>query len=153
MENILNKFTIEISIQEFKQKIKEYYLNLDDSITEVNVKYSSRWVQGTWNDDWEYYSGGYRAMEANVEIIRQINTFGEKRTVKISQIIGNNNFVHILSVLLEKDNLKATFVDEIESSGKIKISCEEIINQDKKEASSSGKDTSMKIKKRRKEWK
>lgn len=147
MENIINKFTIEISIQEFKDIIKEYYFSLDDSITEVNVEYSSRWVQGTWNEAWQYYSGGYRALHASVEIIRKINAFGENRTAKIPLVLGNNNFIYILSVLLEKDNLKATFVDELKSSGKIEITCEEIINQDKKEVLPSGKRNSLRLKK------
>ena len=43
MNNILNfgRNNIEISIEELKEKIKEYYLSLDESIKEVNVKFSS----------------------------------------------------------------------------------------------------------------
>ena len=48
MNNILNfgRNNIEISIEELKKKIKEYYLSLDESIKEVNVKFSSEIKQG-----------------------------------------------------------------------------------------------------------
>lgn len=108
MNNILN---IEISIEELKGKIKEYYLSLDKSIKDINVEFSSeiKYMKHL-NDMGEYisYPCGYK-LQSNITLIYQQNIFGEDRKIEKKLDLNEDNITEILNTLLQRENLKIEY--------------------------------------------
>ena len=126
MNNVLDNFDIEITSEELENQIRQYYYSLDPSIIEVTAKYSSKYVEGNWDNFWQRNLGGYIKTQVDVKIVREINVLGKNRVTKKHITLFEKELKNILSSISQKDNLEVVGIYIQYFNNKIKIKFKKI---------------------------
>lgn len=141
MNNQLDNFNIEINAKELEEKIRQYYSSQDETISEIDVKYSTEYIQGQWNEAWQYHMGGHIKMNVSVKVTRKVKALGEDRIIKKDIDLDDRGIKDILSILLQKDNLEVETVHpDIFNKDIIRIRCKRLVNENKKDIKRSDND-------------
>lgn len=116
--------SFDISIEEFEQRIQEYYLNQDSTIADIKVNYVNKVTSGQHDSFWQREVGRIDKVSAIVEITRNITVFSEKQQINKRFNLGEKELKEIFSTLLEKDNLKLELIyPAFLNPGNIRFSC------------------------------
>lgn len=105
-----------------------HYSSQDETISEIDVKYSTEYIQGQWNEAWQCHMGGYIKMNVNVKITRKVKVLGKDRIIKNDKDWNDREIKELLSNLLKKDNLKVeTVKPDIFNKDIIRIMCTKLV--------------------------
>ena len=136
MEQAFNNFKVEISLEELKKTLLEYYLNSNKAVEDVIIDFSSsvKYLADK-NDEgeWRHYACGNK-LECKITIIQQQNLLGENKKTEQKLILDERNINDILNYQLKKENLKMfRGIDYNEQKSSVSFTCTRLISKKEQE--------------------
>lgn len=126
----LNEVRIKLPIKEFEEKVKTYYLNMDETVKKVKATYGEKRSGGVYDAGWGRTIGSTYSSIVNIQMTREEYVLGKTRTITDNFTIGEKELVNIFNELLEDENLEVKSVYQF-LDPEITISCHRIEKKEK----------------------